>query len=77
MVKLPPDHLARLAFGRTKSEAHEQGICIRCTLPTVAVVRTEAGRAEYQLSGLCDDCFDLLTEERTENDRRYRTKGNG
>lgn len=49
----------KAAFGITVQEAHEQGICVNCKEPPT--FSTEAGRREYQLSGMCEPCFDKLT----------------
>lgn len=62
-MNLPPDKVARLAFGMTKREAHEQGVCIRCKRPIARVVKTEVGRAEYKISAMCEECFDYVTAE--------------
>lgn len=61
------DNLAKDLYGMTKSEAHFKGICIRCGEPALPKCYTEAGRREYQISGLCESCFDQnCGEERQE-----------
>lgn len=52
------DDLAISAFGMTKSEAHTKGVCIKCKRPPVFT--STLGPQEYQISGLCDLCFDSM-----------------
>jgi hypothetical protein len=52
--------LARNMYGMTKQEALLNGICVRCKLPPTFY--SMAGRAEYPITGLCEPCFDLVTE---------------
>jgi hypothetical protein len=59
------DDLAREAHGMTTAEAHAKGICINCQKPPR--FKTEMGRREYRISGMCEYCFDDLFEE-TEED---------
>lgn len=55
------DDLGKLTFGMTKSEAHSKQICINCKKP-VRFWSLE-GMKEYRISGLCEYCFDDITEE--------------
>lgn len=48
--------IAMLLYGMTPSEAIDQNICIKCHEPPQ--FKTKAGEAEYQLSGMCERCFD-------------------
>lgn len=50
------DQLARAAYGMTAGEAHAREVCISCQRPPT--FQTEAGRREYQISALCETCFD-------------------
>ena len=53
--------LAQDTFGMLKSDATKQDICIDCKQkPTFY---SGAGRREYQISGLCEPCFDRITGE--------------
>jgi hypothetical protein len=52
------DELSIIATGMTKSEATEQGICIKCKKPPT--FSTEAGQREYGISGMCEPCWDEL-----------------
>lgn len=45
-------------FSLTKDEAHKRGVCVNCKLPALDRCYSIAGRAEYQISGLCEQCFD-------------------
>ena len=58
------DALSKAATGLTAAEAQQQGICIDCKQPPT--FHTEAGRREYQISGICEPCFDKLFPEEEE-----------
>jgi hypothetical protein len=47
-------------FGITVSDAQEKGQCIMCKHEALSRCTTEAGRREYQISGLCEVCFDEI-----------------
>ena len=55
------DELARNAYGMTAQEAWAKNICIKCKDPAPAKCHTEAGRDEYRISALCEDCFDAMS----------------
>ena len=57
------DSLAREAFGETKQEAQQFGSCIYCKQLALPRYYSEAGKREYRISGLCELCFDEITEE--------------
>jgi hypothetical protein len=48
-------------YGLTKTEAMQAGICINCKKK--ATWYSPAGKAEYNISGLCEPCFDDITGE--------------
>lgn len=50
--------LAKDLFNMTMQEAREKQICINCKKPPT--YKTEAGRKEYELSLLCEPCFDAF-----------------
>jgi hypothetical protein len=52
--------LAKAAFGMTPDEAQAQGICIKCKEPALPKCYSAAGRREYQISRMCEECFDAL-----------------
>ena len=57
------DGLSKVAFGMTKAEAHAKGVCTQCREPAIPKCYSDAGRNEYSISGLCEQCFDALFEE--------------
>lgn len=58
------DNLSKMVTGMTKSEALEKKICIECKRPDpLARCKTELGRREYFISGMCEECFDKLFAE--------------
>ena len=52
------DSMAKRLYGITTSEAQASGNCIQCKMPAIPRCYSEAGRREYQISGLCEICFD-------------------
>jgi len=58
--------LTKALYGMTKAEAWQAGICIDCKKH--ATWYSPAGRAEYSISGLCEPCFDKITEEPEEEE---------
>lgn len=56
------DELAMMAYGMTRSEALKQNICIQCKESiTENSFYTANGKLEYQISGLCEHCYDKTT----------------
>ncbi|KKN66726.1 hypothetical protein LCGC14_0468370 [marine sediment metagenome] len=64
------DNLARNLYGITAMEAVDKGVCIQCKEEALPKCYSEAGRKEYKISGLCEPCFDGITEipEETEDE---------
>lgn len=56
------DNLAKDCFGQTKGDAQEDMTCISCKLPVVNRIKTDLGWKEYGISGLCEICFDEITD---------------
>lgn len=59
-VKEVADRVADWLYGMTITEALDRGLCIRCH--DIPRFYSEAGKREYTISGLCEYCFDELTE---------------
>lgn len=58
------DQLGKLLYGMTRAEAQQKGICISCKKPPD--LSTKAAQTEYQLSGLCEPCFEEIAKEMDE-----------
>ena len=58
------DSLANALFGMSFSEAKAKGICVECKEPALAKCYSEAGRKEFMISGMCEQCFDNLWRNR-------------
>jgi len=62
---------AQELFGMTKKEAHIQAVCIDCKtkvrrVPTddgPGAIYSSAGAAEYNITGMCEHCYDKMFEE--------------
>ena len=50
------NELGNILYGMTPNEAIQQNICIKCKKPPR--FKTEAGKREYQITGLCEYCWD-------------------
>ena len=55
------ESLSKEAYGMTAAEAIQKRICIKCRKPPTFY--SEAGKREYQITGLCEPCFDQIAEE--------------
>jgi len=62
------DSISKSIFGTSLSEAKERGICIQCKEPALAKCYSPCGIREYQISGMCEQCFDSLFAEGDDND---------
>ena len=60
-IKNLTNTIAKDFFGKTPDEAKETGLCIQCNEPAIPKCYSDAGRREYQITGLCEPCFDGLT----------------
>lgn len=67
------DDIAKECFGITKEEAQYATLCINCKLPVINRIQSEAGWREYGISGLCEICFDSITDPEGKN-KPYRGK---
>lgn len=55
------DTVAYEIYGTTVSQGQGQGICISCKEEALPKCYSNAGRKEYKISGLCEMCFDTIT----------------
>jgi len=60
------DAYAKNVFGRTRSEAATQGVCVTCGKP-ITSFRDELSVREYAISGICQTCQDGVFDE-SDND---------
>lgn len=60
------DALAKMTFGRTKSEATKKEICVMCGEP-VGEFRDELSAREFQISQLCQKCQDVIFSDEEED----------
>lgn len=54
------DLLAKEIYKMTAGEAIEKGLCIQCRKEAIPKCYSDAGRREYKISGLCEQCFDEI-----------------
>lgn len=60
------DELAEQLYSMTKDQAVRKGICINCKEYALSKCYSAAGRREYYISGLCEECFDNIFNEEYE-----------
>lgn len=53
--------LTQRLYEMSRQEAHSKGICIKCKQPIEGRTYSGAGKREYQLTALCEHCFDAIT----------------
>lgn len=65
MIKLQEmkDSMSKDLFGMTKDEAVSKGICVNCKEEALPKCYSEAGRKEFRISGMCEQCFDEICGE--------------
>ena len=56
------DQFSKAAFGRTRTEAIELGVCVDCGQPAKDF-RDAISQKEYTISGLCQSCQDKIFGE--------------
>lgn len=54
------ERMTKQVFNISLAEAKEKGVCIDCKKPALERCYSEAGKREYQISGLCEKCFDRM-----------------
>lgn len=45
------------------ADAKSKGLCASCGHPAMGNCYSDAGGREYQISGICERCFDRATKE--------------
>lgn len=75
MVSAFTDGMALKLFGCSISSAHSQGICVSCKSSIRderetgeetgenGQIYSDAGMHEYQISGLCETCYDSISTD--------------
>lgn len=48
---------------RERDEAVRTGLCVECQRPAADHCYSDAGRREFRISGMCEECFDKMTAE--------------
>lgn len=56
------DYVSVQAYGITKQQAHDNGICVNCKQSVRGKVNNDIDYREYMISGLCPSCFDNITK---------------
>ena len=63
-ITLILDGISNDIYDMTSTEALEKDICIDCKKDMKPdAFKTDAGRIEYAITGLCEDCYDKIFEE--------------
>ena len=57
------NHTHSVLHGISIEEAQDKGICVECGLPALDRCYSNRGKEEYQISGLCELCFDAIEEK--------------
>ena len=69
------NRLAKSTYGMTAEDAHSRCVCIRCQEPVMVqaadgaakynpeLFYSEPGKKEWDISGMCEKCFDTLFDE--------------
>lgn len=57
------ERLEKYLYGTTKVEAQRLNVCLRCKEYVDEHIYTEAGKSEYRISGICEDCFDYMFKD--------------
>jgi len=65
----PGDGFQKAVFGKTTREAVLTQTCVTCSATGVTAFRTEKAAREYHLSGMCQECQDLVFEKSEEMEK--------
>ena len=63
-LKTFKNSLAKSLYGSTVDESVGTGLCISCKEEALPKCYSNTGRREYKISGLCEKCFDTITNIR-------------
>jgi hypothetical protein len=73
VIKALMDQQSRATFGRSVSEALDGGVCVKCGNEAGPRCKTPAGEREYQISGLCEMCWDEMFTD-SDSDMPFKTR---
>lgn len=62
-LNLLMEGIADGTYKMTPATAKAKGLCLVCGLPALERCYSDAGRREYQISTMCEKCFDECTME--------------
>jgi hypothetical protein len=48
---------------RERALAVATGLCVECHQPAAEHCYTDAGRREFRITGLCEECFDSICDD--------------
>ena len=54
------DEFATRLFGRTRTEAHDAGECIRCGIHVEPETWPDVDQKEYHITAICPGCYAVL-----------------
>jgi hypothetical protein len=57
------EEFAKSIYNRSPAECKKAGICIQCQRPALDHCYSDAGRKEFMISAMCEECFDALFDE--------------
>ena len=58
-IKKVLDNITKNCFGKTKTDAEAEGVCVFCHKPiNMEDFKDDLSRKEYEISGICQKCQD-------------------
>lgn len=54
------ERMAKALYGWTAKEAIAERKCVKCRGDADALTYSDAGAREYEISGVCEQCFDEM-----------------
>lgn len=64
------DQTSTSAFGMTREQAWEKGVCIQCKEPDPwSRCHDEASEREYAITAICGECWDKMFPDEEDDDR--------